>query len=102
MTKKTTAPPPFLTRKLSDRKKKLVRKYLPQFIDSFQKEKNYGLTSVQATCQFIRLLGTKHRDFRDIQEDQVCTTDPGTYEIYNAVRKRMQPLDEKPTQSTPA
>ena len=89
-------------KKLSDKKKKLIRKYLSQFMGSLMKEKDHGLTSLQATYQFIRLLGTKHRDFRDIQEDQVCTTDPGTYEIYNAVRKRMQPLDEKPTQSTPA
>ena len=68
---------------------------------SLEKQKDHGLTGLMATYQFIRLLGTKHRDFRDIQEDQVCTSHLGTYEIYNAVRKRMQPIDEKPVQNTP-
>ena len=50
---------------------------------------------------FVVWLGDRSRDFRHLKPDQLNTKDEGTYQVYNALRKKMEKIEEKPATPTP-
>ena len=96
------APPTFLLRKLEDRKMKLVRGQFPVWLEQMKEELGHEpYMSMEVLGDFLDHLGFKDKQFRSIDVDTLKTTQKGTLQVYDYMRKRIGKLDEKPATPVP-
>ena len=96
MTRTKHTPPPFLQRTLESKKASFVRSKLPDFLKAVRSEYRGELpSSKELLYQFCEYLGKYDYKFRGLVPDQLSTGYKGVQQIYDYVRKRAKPLDEK-------
>ena len=96
MTKTKHTPPPFLCRTLEAKKASFVRSKLPDFLKRVRSEYHGELpSSKELLYQFCEYLAKYDRTFKGLVPDQLSTGYKGVQQIYDYVRKRAKPLDEK-------
>lgn len=93
--------PPFLKRKLEHKKMSLAKKHLPAFLEKIRKEYKDELPGalflVEEFCDHLAMMD---KDFKNIDGERLKTNQPGTYQLYNLIRKRTQLLEEEVQPST--
>ena len=93
--------PSFLKTKLTPRKMTLAKKHLPAFLEKVRKEYKDELPGalflVEEFCDHLAMMD---KDFKNVDGERLKTNQPGTYQLYNLIRKRTQPLEEEAQPST--
>ena len=96
MTRTKHTPPPFLQRTLDPKKASFVRSKLPDFLKEARLEYHGELpSSKELLYQFCEYLAKYDHKFKNLVPDQLSTGYKGVQQIYDYVRKRAKPLDEK-------
>ena len=97
MPKRKKTPPRFLQEKLGDAKARLVRQELTPFLTGIKQDYKDQLPSLTEILRaFISHLGHKDKSFRGISSEVLTTKYQGVNQIYDAIRKRVRLIDEKP------
>jgi hypothetical protein len=88
--------PPFMKNKLSPKKLSLAKSHLPVFLEKAKQEYDSDLPgALFLVGEFCDYLALSDKDFKNIDSDRLRTNQDGTYQLYNLIRKRVQPLEEK-------
>ena len=97
MGKYKNAPPEFLQQKLTDSVKKVIFNHLPDYIKSRLKKKKATKLSSKDLCDdFILFLGKKSKQFKGLDPSSFSTHYKGVWQIYDAIRKKLnQGLEER-------
>ena len=103
MPKKTKSPPPFLLKKLDDKTNDFVRANVAPFMEMMRKQhKGATFDTLQILPDFFDWLGDRDRRFRHLESSQLKTGHKGTYQVYNALRKKIERIEEKTGQTAGA
>ena len=96
MTRTKHTPPTFLQRTLEAKKASFVRSKLPDFLKEVRSEYHGELpSSKELLYQFCEYLAKYDKTFKGLVPDQLSTGYKGVQQIYDYVRKRAKPIDEK-------
>ena len=87
--------PDFLTVRLDDKYLDLVTAQFPKWLTKVKAKPDFKAhISIPLLYSFMDYLGKKSAKFADIPTDYISTTDPGTRQIYEYMKKRLDKKDQ--------
>ena len=95
MPKKRPSPPAFLKKKLDRKTMSFVRDQFSGWVKSTEDQLGeQPRMSMELLADFIDHMGFKDRHFQNIELAKLRTTDSGTFQIYDFMRKHLGRHDE--------
>ena len=90
-------PPRFLQRRLDAKMLTFIRNEQHAFLETIKKtRKGEYPPAINLLEKFFAHLAKKDpKNFKGITHDMIRTKDPGTYQIYDSLRKKVERLEEK-------